>query len=185
MCNEVWKDIKGYEGLYQISNLGRVKTLKPRYKDKIILKPLKGSYLAVTLYKNKIGKRRTIHRLVAETFLEIGDRMVVNHKDGNKKNNSLENLEVVTQKENVEHAIRTGIGTIGEKNGKAKFTNEEVMRLREIYLPRDSKYGCRALAKKYHVANQTMWRVLHNKVYTNIEVNRKDFIAEQCSFFEG
>ena len=170
---EIWKDINGYEGLYQVSNLGRVKTLKPRYKDKIILKPLSGRYLGVCLYKNKKGVRRTIHRLVAETFIGVKRGMVINHKDGNKKNNKLENLEVITQKENVKHAIRTGLGSIGERNGKAKFTNKEVAKLRNIYVPRDSKNGCRALAKEYNVTNQTMWRILHNITYKHIKCDVK------------
>jgi hypothetical protein len=109
---EIWKDIKGYEGLYQVSNLGRVKSLsRLRFnnggeftsKEKI-LKPGKSKkYLLVVLYKN--GKRKTfqVHQLVAMGFLghkPCGMKMVVNHIDNNQANNRVCNLEIVSQREN-------------------------------------------------------------------------------------
>lgn len=115
---EVWKDIKGYEGLYQVSNLGRVRSLdlvrtewdgtKKLYKGKV----LKGvtqklGYIAFDLYKD--GKRKNIrcHVLVAKSFLsDMSANLVVNHKDGNKANNNVNNLEWITFKENVRHAFR-------------------------------------------------------------------------------
>ena len=100
---EVWRDIRGYEGLYQVSNLGRVKSI-PRERTKGgILKPLKDTtgYLSVNLYKNGKIKRYKIHRLVANNFLEV------NHKDGNKLNNNLSNLEYVTRSQNILHRFRT------------------------------------------------------------------------------
>ena len=100
---EEWRDIRGYEGLYQVSNLGRVKSI-PREKTKGgILKPLKDTtgYLSVNLYKNGKIKRCKIHRLVANNFLEV------NHKDGNKLNNNLSNLEYVTRSQNILHRFRT------------------------------------------------------------------------------
>ena len=92
---EEWKDIKGYEGLYQISNKGRVKSL---YNKSKILRPGKRKgYFFVWLYKNKKRKQYSIHRLVAEHFLLNPDNLpVVNHKDENKLNNNVENLEWCT-----------------------------------------------------------------------------------------
>lgn len=103
MTKETYKDISGYEGVYQVSNLGNVKSL--RYNKERILKPTKGTvgYLTVGLSSNGKSKWRTIHSLVAEAFLSHvpnGYKMVVNHKNFNKLDNKLENLEVVTNREN-------------------------------------------------------------------------------------
>lgn len=98
---EIWKDIKGYENLYQVSNLGRVKSKRK------ILKAINGEYLKVGLSKN--GKQNTlyIHRLVAKTFISnFENKPQVNHKDENKHNNCVENLEWVTFKENMNYGTK-------------------------------------------------------------------------------
>lgn len=108
MHAEVWKWINGYEGLYEISNCGRVKSLKYDH----ILTPYKynGGYLRVQLYKNKTMKRMYIHRLVANAFIPNEDnKLEVNHIDGDKTNNSASNLEWVNHKENMRHAKNTGL----------------------------------------------------------------------------
>ena len=104
---EIWKDIKGYEGLYQISNKGRVKTLgnnKTR-KEKIRDGKIDRGYKRILLCKNGKKKQCLIHRLVAEAFLPNPDNLpVVNHKDENKLNNNVENLEWCTQAYNVNYS---------------------------------------------------------------------------------
>ena len=112
---EAWKDIEGYEGLYQISNFGNVKSLEKyvnhssgcgtRTVNERILKPSFNSkgYLIVGLFINGKQKKRTIHQLVAVAFknhIPNGHILVVNHKDFNKLNNRVKNLEIVTQREN-------------------------------------------------------------------------------------
>ena len=118
MKNEIWRDIKGYEGLYQISNLGRVKSLGRKsysnvcLKDKILNPALecKNGYKRVCLCKDGKEKRIKVHRLVAQAFIPNPDnKPIINHKDGNKINNSVENLEWCTYKENAQHAIKTGL----------------------------------------------------------------------------
>ena len=103
---EIWKDIKDYEGLYQVSNLGRVK----RITTGRVLKPLKhaNGYLMVKLSKNSIVYTKTVHRLVAEAFIPNPEhKSEINHIDENKTNNSLDNLEWMTRKENINHGTRT------------------------------------------------------------------------------
>ena len=98
VLKEIWKDIEGYEGLYQVSNLGKVKSKRK------ILSPAKGEYLKVNLNKN--GKQNTcyIHRLVALTFIPNQNNYThINHKDENKYNNNVNNLEWCTNKYNINY----------------------------------------------------------------------------------
>ena len=107
---EIWKDIQGYEGKYQVSNLGRVKSL---IKDNnIILKQKKNSrgYMQVGLYSNKLKKTYRVHSLVAIAFLNhvpCAVKRVINHKDLNKDNNKLSNLEIISARENSAHYYKT------------------------------------------------------------------------------
>lgn len=123
--NEIWHDIFGYEGLYQVSNFGRIKsvdriiknsgTKNGEYHVKGKIKNVseyksRGGYCGVTLYKNNVGKSYRVHRLVAQAFIPNPEnKPEVNHKDGNKKNNCVDNLEWVTGKENTIHAWNTGL----------------------------------------------------------------------------
>lgn len=103
---EIWKEVKGFEGLYEVSNLGNVKSfIKWHGTNERILKGGVDAYgyNNVILTKNKIRKTRTVHQLVAEAFLNhkpCDYEMVVNHKDLNPRNNCVDNLEIVTQREN-------------------------------------------------------------------------------------
>jgi len=100
---EIWKDVVGYEGIYQISNLGRVKSLKFG-RERIIMAYANGrGYLLVGLLKEGLKGTRAIHQLVAESFLEhtpCGHKVVVDHIDNNKLNNNVENLQLITQRDN-------------------------------------------------------------------------------------
>lgn len=107
---EIWKDIRGYEGTYQISNCGRVKSLcRRRRKEDKILKALLNSrdYLQVNLYKNGKMFRYLIHRLVAEAFIPNPNKLpCINHKDENKQNNYVNNLEWCTYQYNNNYGTR-------------------------------------------------------------------------------
>jgi len=113
---EIWKDIKDYEGIYQVSNLGNIKSF---YKAKEnIKKPTLSNkgYLRVALSKNKKSKKFAIHRLVAKTFLPNPNNYLdVNHKDGNKLNNCVDNLEWCSRSYNISHAWRNKLTKGGSK----------------------------------------------------------------------
>lgn len=119
---EIWKDIKGYEGLYQVSNLGRVKSLNYKQtKKENVLKCCKNSrgYSLLTLTKNKTVKSYNVHKLVAETFIpNLQNKFCVNHINGIKTDNRVENLEWCTLNENMQHSVRI----LG--NNKSLFTTD-------------------------------------------------------------
>ena len=109
--NEIWKDIPGYEGLYQVSNTGKVKSMNFRHTGvpRILVQAnFRCGYKFVNIYNaDKKRKNRSVHRLVWEAFNgPIPSGMEINHKDENKTNNSLENLEIVTPKQNLNYGTR-------------------------------------------------------------------------------
>ena len=117
---EIWRDIEGYEGIYQVSNFGKVKRLEKEvhknikgqacaclYKEKImkLSNHNRNGYLKINLNNCNISKTYQIHRLVAQAFIPNLNKLPqVNHKDGNKKNNKVENLEWVSVSDNHKHA---------------------------------------------------------------------------------
>lgn len=135
---EVWKDIEDYEGLYQISNIGRVKSIRREivrtnnsnyFLDGKILSPSYGGnkYPSVNLWRNKTYKTFTIHRLIAIHFIPNPDNLKhINHKNGKKYDFNIDNLEWCTHKENMIHASRNGlikfhmIGKSGSKHHNSK-----------------------------------------------------------------
>ena len=143
---EIWKDIKGYEGLYQISNIGRVKSLdrivKSRYDSTSLFKerlltPQRDTrgYKHVSLRKEGKSKHKRVHRLIALAFIPNPEnKPEVNHIDGNKMNNGIDNLEWSTHSENIQHAYQTGLnkGPQGAKNSHAKLTEKQVYAIRDL-----------------------------------------------------
>ena len=103
----MWKDITGYEGLYQVSDDGHIRRILANGKTRPVKnRPSGNGYYTVCLSDHCKKKTFAVHRLVAETFLRVPTDMEVNHKDGNKLNNNVDNLEWVTQKQNQHHAIQ-------------------------------------------------------------------------------
>ena len=119
---EIYKDIKNYEGLYRVSNLGNVMSLNYNRTGKPkLLKPGKDKhgYLFVILYKDGKKKKFFVHRLVAEAFIPNPDNLpCVNHKDENKTNNSVENLEYCTHEYNINYGTRNERAAKANTNGK-------------------------------------------------------------------
>lgn len=122
---EEWKHVKDYEGLYEISSFGRIRSL-PRNttKGKILIPHLQSGYLKVMLSKNNNKKWYSIHRLVATAFIDNKEnKEQVNHIDGNKINNSVNNLEWVTCRENIIHSIKNEL-KITKTGGEHKLSKK-------------------------------------------------------------
>jgi len=124
---EEWKEIKNYEGLYCISNYGRIKSLKHKNEKILVLSTNKDGYLKAKLFKNGKSKVVYAHRLVAITFLPNPNNfIIVNHKDENKQNNHINNLEWCTSKYNNNYGSRY------YKNNRKLYVNEALKLLKSI-----------------------------------------------------
>ena len=141
---------------YEISDDGEIRNARTGKTIKQFVG--KDGYLRTQI----AGKTRLVHRLVALTFVpsEVG-KDFVNHKDGNKSNNRANNLEWCTRSENMRHAYKYDLkSSVGEKNGRCKLSEDDVVYIRTHYLPRDSVYGAKALSKRFGVAYQTICAVV-------------------------
>jgi len=139
---ENWKDIEGYKSIYQVSNLGRVKSLDRYVQEKTgkayflngkILSPKGKRYLRVSLSAKSKIEQVEIHRLVAKAFINnIDSKPQVNHKDGNRYNNNVNNLEWCTAKENVRHSNETGLAKYpkGDKRSNVKIPDLDIKLIR-------------------------------------------------------
>ena len=162
---EQWKQIQGYEGYYEISNLGNIRSIertvdhngrKVKRKGKMIKPNLnRNGYLTARLCKNGKSTAYLIHRLVAIHFIDNpNNKPVVNHKDFNRQNNNSENLEWTTQKENIEHAeSRKDEATriVNVKKALTKISPEDKQWIKDNYITRDKTFGAKALAEKFGV----------------------------------
>ena len=186
---EIWKDINDYEGLYQVSNFGNVRSL-----DRIVNNPngvsymRKGKlcvqsksnlgYMTVGFTVNNIKVNKYVHRLVAEAFISnMNDYPQVNHIDCDKTNNRMYNLEWCTNSQNHIHASKNGLNKLhlhrvaysGEENGRSLLTKEQVLEIKQKYIP--YKYSAKKLSKEYnvsescitHILNKTSWKEISTK----------------------
>lgn len=169
---EKWKKVKNYP--YKVSNCGRVKRNKIGGNNTHIGKILKPGidgwgYLQVNLCKN--GKYRTIkiHKLVAQAFLGPCPKdKEVNHKDGNKQNPHIDNLEYITGSDNMKHAYRLGLqkSKKGQDNPSAKLKKKDVLEIRKLY--ETEKYFQRELAMRFNVTILSISRIINNKTWSHI-----------------
>lgn len=171
---EIWLDIEGYEG-YQVSNLGRVKSLdrgkqsKKKKKDGTyavyhlkgrMMKLYKGEY-----YRVELGYRQgglSVHSLIAKAFIpNPKNNPCVNHIDGNKHNNNISNLEWCTYSDNQRHAFRTGLkSNHNENHSQWKISNNKVLEIRERY--KNGERQCN-IAKLYSVDPSTISNIVNYK----------------------
>jgi len=131
---EIWKDVIGYEGFYQVSNLGNVKGLKRNKVKSQTLNSWGYKIISITKPNTKV-KSVLVHRLVAKAFIDNPEnKEQVNHIDGNKSNNCVHNLEWCNQSENMQHAFKLGlnINPYGEKHNRSVITEEIYLKCVEL-----------------------------------------------------
>ena len=168
---EVWKDIPGYEGLYQVSNWGRVKSFPKSNHFGIILKnkiSIKG-YLNVYLYLNGKKSGFQVHRLVAQAFIPNPNNYpLVMHLNDIRDDNYYKNLQFGTDKMNNDDKEKKGRGNQpkGEKHYFSKLTEKEILEIRAKYIPR--KYSTIKLAKEYLVHHSTILKIVKREVWTHV-----------------
>jgi hypothetical protein len=169
---EEWRDIEGYEDLYKVSDLGRIKSFKKDSNGKI-LKPRedKDGYLLLNLWKDSKRKTFKIHRLVAQAYIINPENLPqVNHKDGNKQNNFSKNLEWCSNYYNQKHARENNLNNIcwqkGENHIGHKLTQEKVLAIRNH---KDKNRGyCQRIAKEFNVAPATVSLIQNNIIWKHI-----------------
>ena len=168
--NEIWRDVVGYEGLYQVSNFGRVKSFQ-KNKVKILKSNVGiGGYLRVILCKDFDKKNCFVHVLVAKAFIPNPEgKKQVNHRDGNKENNLVSNLEWMTPKENIKHAFYTGLRKSGCKHFRAKFAAEQVREIRRDCIPGNLERGFKTFARKFNVTPRIIADAFYGKSYKDVE----------------
>lgn len=171
MNMEIWKDIPCYEGFYKISNKGRVLSLSRHgvKVDRILKNRISHGYLNVILYKNKNKKMHLIHRLIAISFITNPEnKPQINHKNGIRTDNSIDNLEWTTQSENMLHAYKIGLQKFhgkpmprGENCCRSKLTDLQVNEIRNKYKKGQIRYI--DLAKEYKVSDRQIGYIINNK----------------------
>lgn len=184
MENEIWKDILGGLGYYQISNFGNIRSIDRIIMDsrgkKLRLKgrnmkwnkgaPANDGYITLTLFRRSSIPQKSIkcHIEVAKAFLEnTQNKREVNHKDGNKSNNHVSNLEWSTRKENMKHAVDTGlIDTRGEKCGMAKLKDIEVISIRKRFS--DGGVSKSELGRRYGVTPKAIEHIINRETWKHI-----------------
>lgn len=166
---EIFKNVKGYEGFYEVSNLGKVRSTS--YKGTRILKPskTKNGYLNVVFCVNQVKVHKLVHRLVAEAFLDNpGNLEQVNHISGNKEDNSVENLEWYTQEYNNYHAYNNHLLNRYEDRPEAKLTKEKVMQIPELI-----KQGATTddLKNLFSVSRRCIDNIFEGKTWTGLGID--------------
>lgn len=168
---EIWKDVVGFEGIYQVSNLGRVKRIKQSAGAKAgrVLKETLGrkGYVYLKLRKEGRRKRLSLSRLVAQAFIPNPEnKPEVNHKNGIKAFNWPENLEWVTHSENHLHRSRIlGVG-IGEKHGRAKLKNKDIPIIRRLL--REGHLFQREIGEMFGVGRTTVSAINNKRNWAHI-----------------
>jgi hypothetical protein len=172
---EEWKPVSGYEGKYEVSSTGQVRSLdrvRTGGRNKIrgvLRKPfIRNGYLSVVLFNGEKHCCHTVHRMVIESFTGKKKDRQINHKDGNKKNNSLYNLEWVTPKENMKHAYANNLINhyAGERSPNAILTEGLVREIRKAYS--SGKVTGKTIALKYGINRQTAMDAITRRTWRSV-----------------
>lgn len=176
---ETYTQIKNYEGLYEVSDMGNVRSIKREILDSQGIRKrstggkvmkfykMPNGYLHVALTKNGVCKSLRVHRLVAEAFIDNPyDLPEVNHLDGNKKNNIKTNLEWSNRSSNMIHALRNRLtSALGETHYKAKLTESQVLEIRKRYSEGEKQI---TLANEFGISYKTIHQIVKNKIWKSI-----------------
>lgn len=177
---KIWRDVIGFEGIYQVSNYGDLKGLERKtfnkgtnleniIKEKILKKPKdKDGYIRYCLFKDDKRFSKYAHRLVALMFIDNPqNKPQVNHIDGNKENNHVDNLEWVTAKENTRHALDLGLSyqEPGEKHHMSKLTEKDIFNIRELY---KNKTTQKKISLLFNVSQTQIHRIVTNKRWKHL-----------------
>jgi|688.fasta_scaffold534206_3 hypothetical protein len=177
---EIWKDVLGFEGKYQVSNLGNIKSLR-RVKERNkmgkvvipekVLSPHvdKVGYKRLYLYNDGFKKRDLLHRIVAKTFIPNPEnKPEVNHKNGIKTDNRVENLEWATTSENRIHAFenKLQIAIKGSKLPQSILKEEDIIAIRELWDKR--KYLQKEIAQMYNVSKSCIYQIVYKKNWRHV-----------------
>lgn len=181
MEQEIWKDIIGHEGLYQISNLARIKSLSRIIVNKNgfnkiikerILSPVTMNigYVAISLWRGNKDTKYTLHRLMAIHFIPNSEnKKEVNHINGNRGDNNLLNLEWVTPSENMKHAMRTGkcknFFQKGFNHKQSKLSREKVLAIREM---RKNGARLKEIGRIFDLTMDHVCRITKKRIYAEI-----------------
>lgn len=180
MEKEILKDIKGFEGKYQVSNLGNVKSLSRVigtffHHDRILKQSkTKDGYLKVRLSDKSSNQDTTqrVHRLVATAFISNPNHLeTFNHKDGNKENNCVSNLEWMDRHNQLKHAYRLELkkSIKGSSNIQSKLSDDDIRYIRKHYIKQSKEFGTVALSRKFNVTNRDIGLIVNNKSYKNVK----------------
>lgn len=174
---EIWKDITGFEGLYQVSDLGRIKSLDritknyhsgDRYEKGKYLKPgnSHSGYKLIVLHKNGISRTFRLHRIVAQHFIDNhNNKPQINHKDGIKSNNAISNLEWCTAKENISHAFKNGLRSGYDR---AILSDADVIYIKTHYVR--LKVTASYFARKFNVSESCIRHIISGKNWSRINI---------------
>lgn len=179
-CEEQWKDIIGYKGLYEVSNLGRIKSLPKtlvtfkhkRFRGEKLLCTTTfhpSGYRYVTLIKNKKRTSHSVHRLVGVHFISNPTNLPqINHEDTNKTNNKYLNLSWCTNEENAEHAKKNGLMNYqkGESHGCSKLKEKDIIEIRELFNNGLDKH---VIGKRFGISSSHAYNIKRRMAWKHIK----------------
>lgn len=179
-CSEIWKDVVGYEGIYEVSSIGRVRSVdrfveysdgrRTFTKGKILRHNINGKYKIrmVHLYDGVKRKAISVHRLVAIAFIANPDNKTdVNHIDGNRENNAVNNLEWTTHLENMQHGFRHGlINNTGTNHGNNVYSEIDIQQVVNLL---HQGYGNAEIEKITGVSRATVYQIKAKNQWTHIK----------------
>lgn len=155
---EAWKPIVGYEGNYEVSDLGRIKNVK---RGKILIPQNARGYRRVDLCKNGVRKLIQVHKMVCAAFIgPCPENQEINHKNGVRDDNRLENLEYLTRQNNALHARRVLHRCCGEKHPRARLSNEAILEIINLYA---SGLNQSQIARTYSVTPRHICQIVNGK----------------------